>query len=682
MDEEEKKILDAEPDNNIVEIDSDPTEDDLYESSIEENIEPEKPIKTKKKRKIKLPKWKNMNKKQKIIFIVSISIIILLIIFLIYHFCLKKEAKQPDVVITENNYRYENGKLIFLDQDGKELGDYECTNKDEKLCFVAYYTPEENLDVDKYVDKDNNEYKMRSSIYKNNYVFVFDNSNEKENNLKLYNLKTKSTENNYIEIKKVNDEYVIAQDTNKKFGLIDFKDDSLDKTIAFEYEYLGFNNDKIVYEKDSLYGITDNNNSSIVSKLKYKIKSFNTKYIVLDTGSKYLLYDYNGNLINFPNSNFIAFYSDYIVSIYNNKLTMYTANLEKINYDEVIINSTDYLNTNIVDNDGKITETKKAFNISQDKDIISIKNDEDNGIEININESRINETMDYASYSNDTLYFFSDADKTKSIGSYKCSNSNTLNSSVNEYDTCFIAKESKLLTRGNSSSDAGYLPIYNRRFVFINDGGSIILYDLNKSENKATYSEVDAGFYNNQNIVNLVESSNPTIVAKHNDGLYGVITLTNLDAKGIVPFKCNSIKYLGNNFVCKYNDGTYHLFSSSGTDLTSNFTTQNEITDYNGTYVVVKDNDNNYTIDNINTGKSASNEFKYISLASDYFVGIDKDYKLNLYEYGTNLTLLCDSLKITKTDDLSNSYQLKYTSKNNITVIVDGKTYIYNGSCE
>jgi hypothetical protein len=308
MDEEEKNILDAEPDNNIIEIDSDPTEDDLYDTTEYNTNEEEKTVKIKKKRKIKLPKWKNMNKKQRIIFIVSIILIVLLITFLIYYFCLRKTAKEPDVIITENNYRYENGKLIFLDQDGKELGDYDCTNKDEKLCYVAYYNVEENLDVDKYIDQDNNEYKMRSSIYKNNYVFIFDNSNELDNNLKLYNMKTKSTENNYIEIKKVNDDSVIAQDTDKKFGLITFKDDSLEKTIAFENEYLGFYNDKIVYEKDSLYGITDNNNSNIASKLKYKIKSFNTKYIVLDTGSKYLLYDYSGNLITFPDSNFITFY--------------------------------------------------------------------------------------------------------------------------------------------------------------------------------------------------------------------------------------------------------------------------------------------------------------------------------------------------------------------------------------
>ena len=50
----------------------------------------------------------------------------------------KKGKKEPkkEVIIKKSSYTYENGNLVFSDND-KKLGKYECKNKDPKKCFLS-----------------------------------------------------------------------------------------------------------------------------------------------------------------------------------------------------------------------------------------------------------------------------------------------------------------------------------------------------------------------------------------------------------------------------------------------------------------------------------------------------------------------------------------------------------------
>ena len=74
----------------------------------------------------------------------------------------------------KDNYIYNNGTLKFLDKDDKTIGDYECENKDENKCYVAYLTSENNTDLPVYLDEKESPLQRRSQIYNNKYVFVQD----------------------------------------------------------------------------------------------------------------------------------------------------------------------------------------------------------------------------------------------------------------------------------------------------------------------------------------------------------------------------------------------------------------------------------------------------------------------------------------------------------------------------
>ena len=85
---------------------------------------------------------------KKIIYGVASLILIGLIIGLVLIFKPEKEIKEEESVILEaDNYRYENGKLIFLNKNGEDIGTYTCENKKETLCYVAYSSDEDNFDI-------------------------------------------------------------------------------------------------------------------------------------------------------------------------------------------------------------------------------------------------------------------------------------------------------------------------------------------------------------------------------------------------------------------------------------------------------------------------------------------------------------------------------------------------------
>ena len=128
------------PTNEIIEIDEN---EEITNTQYDLNTIKESSKQTKQK---KPSKWSSLSKKAKIIIIVSIVLVVLIIAFvLIYFLVLKKDDnkdnyKEPTVVIEKDNYKYEDGKLIFIDSNKNELGIYECTNKNENICYVAYFS--------------------------------------------------------------------------------------------------------------------------------------------------------------------------------------------------------------------------------------------------------------------------------------------------------------------------------------------------------------------------------------------------------------------------------------------------------------------------------------------------------------------------------------------------------------
>ena len=169
---------------------------DVLEDLINENKEIREELvveqpKKKKKKDVKEEKnvfksmsfyWHNLPKKKKTIILIIVSLLLVLIILLVLFLAnLKKqeptplpiEEETPKVIVEEENYRYEDGSLIFLDASKNELGSYKCTNEDDALCYVAYFdNTDDTFDTPKILAEDGKPWQERTKIFLNKYVFI------------------------------------------------------------------------------------------------------------------------------------------------------------------------------------------------------------------------------------------------------------------------------------------------------------------------------------------------------------------------------------------------------------------------------------------------------------------------------------------------------------------------------
>lgn len=227
--------------------------EDAVEPQKEEKIEMlETDKKDEKKKKEKKPKrslkeiWKSWSKKKKIMVIVSLIIIILAIVALVLFLTLKdnkeeeKKPEVPEVIVEKDNYIYRDGTLVFLDQNDKEIGSYDCKNKSEELCFVSPYSNEDNFDGEKNVYEDETLIERPSAIYQDNYVFIFDNESLDDESVLLYNIENKEIEETYSLVKGFNDsDFVIVKNDKNKYGALSFSNEGIKEVLAFSYDYLG-----------------------------------------------------------------------------------------------------------------------------------------------------------------------------------------------------------------------------------------------------------------------------------------------------------------------------------------------------------------------------------------------------------------------------------------------------------
>ena len=244
--------------NEIVEID----ENDEISNTQYDLEKVEEPLGKKKKEK-KPSKWSKLSKKAKIIIIVSAVVLLIVVVLLLWLFVFKKDNKQneykePSVVLEKENYKYVDGKLIFLDQNKKELGSYECKNKNENLCYIAYYSNEDDFDEFKKVYESGLEVSVASDIYKDKYVFVYDDEKKENGEVTLYNIKDNKNEGVYSLVKEVNKDKAIVK-KNDKYGIISF-DEDLD--VSLDYEYMGY----ILDSKDLIVATNNNYKLNIIDK--------------------------------------------------------------------------------------------------------------------------------------------------------------------------------------------------------------------------------------------------------------------------------------------------------------------------------------------------------------------------------------------------------------------------------
>ena len=617
--------------NVIVEINKN-VEDTLYDED-KVSIDDDEMVVTKEKKKKpqknkKKFSFKNLTKKQKIIFIVSICLIVLVIAFiLIYFLVIKKDKKDLDnkvipVIVEKDNYIYNNGTLKFLDKDDKTIGEYDCENKDENKCFVAYLTNENNTDLPIYLDEKESPLQRRSQIYNNKYVFVQDGET-----INLYNFVDKKKEGSYktIKVGSTKENIVAYTDEKDKYGVISIND-KVNELVKAKYDYIDiYNSDDTFIVKDGSSYYLIKNDNKISKDFSNEIISFNDKFIVSDNN----LYDLNGNKVINKEYEYIILDKGFVFAIASRKMTIYDENLNKLNEEEVKLKTLDYKTAYIFDDKNSLKETKKPFEFNYSNGRLTITYD-DKEKTINVYEGTLSSKLDFVNYFDGKLYFYSDEDKENLIGKYTCKNKNDVTSKTTELTNCFVAKENKIV---NESS--GYIPIFNSSYAFISDNNIVVLYDLKNSKNLSEYKAVDTGIGSEK--ITHVSALNSLVYCQNTSDGFGAITFGSNGPAGVIAFSDNksdepsgktlSISLMKDLLLVKREKKNF-LYDKIGNEIASS---SFDIIDYVSSYMLVKNKDS-YLVYSLK-GNILSSESKYVKLYDDFFLLVNKDDTFNIYSY-------------------------------------------------
>ena len=615
-------------DNEIIELESDSSDEEVEVlDTLEEEGKEKKKKKKKKSRRSLKDWWSDLSKGGKLGIILGIGLLLLLIAGLIIYFVIfrkdeEKEEPEDTVIVEKDNYRYENGKLIFLDIYDKEIGSYECSEKDSEKCFVAKpdYSNDEMERIIS-VNELGEEIIKNSQIYSNNYVFINDNNKEflydikkNESILDVTNFKTYST----------NKDVVVIEDESNKYGLIEINNNGFDYLIRPSYDNLGIINGNLIYlvakDKTDNY-IIDSTGKKISEVIPGTIKSANSDYIVSLNSNKYDLYAYDKSKL-LESYDYIGLHENVISLVKSSRLYLLDNNLSKLNEEGIRLTSTNYVKKYVYDENKNLKETKVAYEISMGDNAILINLGNETK-SLNLYEGIVSSGISYLSYFDGTLYFYKDDEKLDLLSTYKCNNKNEINSSTSTFNKCNLYQK-----------DGKYTGIYNNQYVFIYDNISdtdakIYLYDLKTKKVKGTYSSLElTNSVELNDDVRQLETTSSYFIAKsavgNNTGNYGVIEINSNTVKGKIEFKYKDIKY----------SNKYYLLATDDS------------------YVVYDD-----------TFKKISNEFDYIDLYDDYYVGI-KNNSLNVYKYSSALGILSYDLDVS-----DNKYEIEFDDKGFIITI-------------
>lgn len=626
--------------------------------------------------------WTDLSKQKKLLFILLFVLIILLIvigvIFLNKKDSPKEKEKTPDVIVENDFYRYENGTLVFLDSDNNELGKYKCKNPDQKKCYVAFQSTEDDFTGDLYINEAGNKLDVRAKIINNNYVFIVDNKKGSNDDIILYSIKSKNNHDEYNLVKEssINKNYVVLKDKDNKYGVLDLSEDTPKVLINFVYDYIGMINNEmankyVVLLKNGKYYVADFTEKLLSGGLNQKIVEYNDQYIVTKDGeNKYKIYDYDDNELQSGSFLFIKLNNEYYAAVLENGVYVFDKAGTRYNEVPIPLTSTAYNRTYIFDANNQVISNDIAFEFSTNDDYVTITRGK--AIDsLSIKEANANKDHAYLNYYNGILYFYSNPEKTALIGKYTCKNRNTPGS----FDLCDIASSVSISNNDMTSGVAsGKIAILNNRYVFVKDSlstGNIYLYDLVANKKLGPYNDVEA--FDLTSDKESVKSINGAyVIAKNKNNQFGLLRINNQSVDVVLSFDYAEMEKEGEYFLVKKNNGTYTLFNQSGTALTKDFTTK--IVAYNENYCLGKST-SGYSLFNYNAEKVDQNMYSYIYLASNYYVGI-MDNNLGIYKYNNPSVNVLQSVVKIKTPDSwknSNYFKVQASSLGYIIEITDGE---------
>lgn len=585
--------------------------------------------------------WSGLSKIKKFVICLITFLVIVLIVLLILVLTKgdskKSKEKLPDVVVEEENYTYKNGTLIFTNNAKEKIGSYECKNKDEKKCYVAYRSNEDNFSGEVYLNQDGSKLETRSSVVFDNYVFIVDNKKGSNDDIILYSLKSKAIVDKYKLVKQsqINKKIAILKDKDDKYGVLDLEDDSPKTLINFVYNYAGVVNNEmankyIVLSKNGKNYVTDFNENLLSSGFTDEIVDYNDEFIVTKSiDNIYKIYNYEGTELTPNNYLYIKIMQNYYAALLDNGLIVYDKDGTKYNEMPIGLTSTNYDRTYVFDANKQVISNDVAFEMEVNEEYVSITRGKANDL-LSITDAIANKDRAYISYFNGILYFYGDAAKTNLLGKYTCKNKNT----VGTLDHCMVAS-SVNISKNDLTYDvqSGVIGILNNRFVFINDTAigtpSIYLYDLSVSKKLGPYSEVEiVGLIGPS--VDLKTTDGAYIIAKNSKNQYGLLKVNATSVDFILNFEYSLIEKSGDNYIAQKSNDKFVIVGKDGKELSKEI--DGKIMSYNDKYITAK-NTNGYVLYDYNGTRLDNKAYTFIKLDKYFYVAIVNNNRLEVHEY-------------------------------------------------
>ena len=619
-------------------------------------------------------KWNSLTKKKKIL-IISGIILLLILISVGLFFLLKKdktlEKNEPDVILMKDNYKYENGKLVFFEND-KELGTYECENKDENLCKMADVNNSDNFLGPINVDEKGEKLVVPAKIYKERFVFIVDHKDENDKSIKLYDLFENKTLKTVFDLKSYDEyaDYVVLKNEESLYGLEKFSDDKLETVIPYNYDSLGIlpNQEEIKLisvRKDNNYYLTDLNNKILTKAFTSPIVAADDKHVVLEVLAKtYDVYDYNASQVTNKDYDYVTLLSDVLIYVINNQLFVsdYEGNL--MSYEGLALKNQNY-NPKLTYEEYKLVKTEKAYDYELNNNILNINiynGDDFENYSINLSEGKLSSKLAFMSYFKGNLYFYADEKKETLIGSYPCTNHNEVDSNSSTLNNCKLANDSFFAeTIGNNkekdqSKNVGAIPLINKQFVFVSDGDKIVLYDLINKKELATYESVDTSSYTSMNSLSFVNTNQLMFIAKSkSSGKFGIASINSSEVVPVLSFDFKSIKKLGKYYVVESDNG-YALYDAEGEKITAD--KNSSIVDYlevDSTHKYLKTYKDGMYFVHTYDKEVSSNSYNYIELYDEYYAAVLNN-KVHVYDYNNKEVTITEENDSGLTLNITNYY--------------------------
>ncbi len=634
----------------------------------------------------KKPK-KSLTKKQKIILICVISAIALVIVCLIVYLLLPKDTKKPDdeptetIVIDKGNYRYQDGTLVFLNEQKTEIGTYECQEKEEDKCYVSYTSNDlDDVNVVKNVYEDNSNVQIRSEVFHNRFVFINDGNKEE---IELYDILENKVIGTYKKIKyyeTLGTDYVVLENTDNKFGVVKITSNDLETIINFTYDDLTSLEKKdntLVAKKGSKYYLISFSDKALTKAITKPIYDYDDKHIVVKNGSSYNLVDYDNNEI-YTDYNYISIISSDYVALVNDG-SLYIRDYDKNKYNEVgyTLYNEAYSGINTYSKEGVLKSSSYAYKVNVNNNTLTVFLKNNNDVEekgLNLLDGRASLKQKYYSSFDGILYFYSDLEKTNLLGSYTCTNKDDFNN-IEEIRMCAIAHNysfSENFKTNDAGSSNNFIPIVDNRYVFITDDinisdGEVKVYDLYKKQVLATYKHVSSPIANEEiTFINSIDN----IIVKNKSDKFGVINVDNNGIAKTYDFVYDRMERIGSYIEVAKNNKYQILFNSDS----SSITLDSKIYDFSGKYFIVKNNDkfDIYSDDGTDNPKKITNKsYKVIKLVGEsLYIAIDDNNNVYVNTYD-NTTINTEQVKLDSTSNIFTLYNMISASINGNNVILN-----------